>query len=409
MLSLKNIQNFISQIAEDKGLTEEQVGEAVAAAMAAAYKKDYGHKDDRIEAVVQPKTGAVNFYVVKTVVDPAEVEAKAFKFNPHRHIFLSEAQQINQQAKVAEELYLPLPLQEQFSRIATQTAKQVINQKLREFERTVVYQLFKEKEGKVVTGKIQRIDNRAVYVDLGQTTGIMFKTETIPGEVYRLGQRLRFYVYAIETTSRGVEVYLSRANPLLIPAILQMEVPELAEGLIQIKGVARLPGVRTKVAIFSDVKGIDAVGSCIGPRGARIISIMNEINNERIDIIPWSDDSAEYIKNSFLPAKVQEVILYPKRTAKVIVTEEQLPIALGRNGQNIKLAASLTGWKIDVRLMTKPEAEVEGGIAGLESEEAEDLESEIRADLESEEIRDEGSAADSSELTVDRPTSATSA
>jgi N utilization substance protein A len=372
MLNLKNIQNFIFQIAESKGLTEEQVSEAVATALAIAYKKDYCHKDDRVEAVLRPKSGKVDFYLIKTVVDPAEVEAKTIKFNPRRQIVLEEARQINPQINLGDDLYLPLPSQERFSRIATQTAKQVINQKLREFERTVVYQLFKEKEGGVVTGKVQRVDSRAIYVDLGRTTGIMFRTEAIPNEVYRIGQRLRFYVYAIETGAGGVKVYLSRSHPLFIPAILKMEVPEIADGLIEVKGVARLPGVRTKVAIFSDINGIDAVGSCIGPRGARIISIMNEVNNERIDIIPWSDDPAEFIKNALLPANVQEVILYPKRTAKVIVTEEQLPIALGRNGQNIKLAANLTGWKIDVRLTNQPEIEVEGGIAGFEAEEPED-------------------------------------
>ncbi|MCL4358535.1 MAG: transcription termination factor NusA [Patescibacteria group bacterium] len=379
MLNIKTIQSFILQISEAKGLSEDQVNDVLADALAAAYKKDYGDRDDRIEAKIDPKTGQVGFSLVKTIIDPNEVENKTIKFNTRRHIFLNDAKDLIEPVKrnsleFGLEVSLALPNEEKFSRIAAQTAKQVIVQKLREMEKNVIFNVYKEKEGGVVTGTIQRIENKNIFVDLGKTTGILFRSETIPGEIYRVGQRLRFYVYAIENTPRGVEVYVSRSNPLFVPAILKMEVPEVSEGLIEIKGVARLAGTRTKVSIFSNVKGVDAVGSCIGPRGARVVAIINELSNERIDIIPWSEDPAEYIKNSMLPAKCLGVEIMPKRTAKVLVSEDQLPIALGRNGQNIKLAATLTGWKIDVRLADEPEAVVAGGVVEVEPEDAVELE-----------------------------------
>jgi len=368
MLSLKQFQSYISQISDVRGLTEEDVESAILEALGIAYKKDQDLKDALVEAKKE-KNGEINFYLVKVVVSDEGVEKGEIRFNPQRQILLSEAKKINPEAKEGDKIYLPLPKIENFSRIAAQTAKQLIIQKLREAEKKSLYSEFKEKEGKVISGVIEKKDfNGNVYVNLGKILGVMFKNETIPGEVYRPGQRMRFYVYAVENTPQGVQVFLSRSHPYLVPAIFSVEVPEISEGIIEIKGVAREPGVRTKIAVSSNLPGYDPVGACIGVKGARVISIMNELNNEKIDIIPWDEDPLKFVANSLLPAKVLEVKALPKRTMLVLVPEEELPLAIGKNGQNIKLAAKLTGWQIDVRSAAQPEKAVEGGLAKPEEE-----------------------------------------
>jgi N utilization substance protein A len=366
MINIKSLKNFIAQITEERELSEKEVKDILASALASAYKKDYRNKEEKVEAEIDFQKNKVNFYLVKNVVDDSLVEGG--KINPYREIPLSSAKKIKSDAKIGDEIRIPLEPREDFSRIAAQTAKQVITQKLKEVEKENVFNDFKEKEGSIITGVIQKVDQKAVYVDLVRATGIMFRTEGIPGEFYKIGNRMRFYIYAVEKTPRGVEVYLSRSHPYFVPAIFRYEIPEIAEGIIEIKGVARIPGARTKMAVKSNIEGIDAVGSCIGPRGARVLTISSELNGERIDIIPYSDDPLQYVINALLPAKVLKAEMLPKRTVKVYVNEEEIPIALGKNGQNIKLAAKLTGWKIDVRLIEEPEKEIEGGIA-----EAEDL------------------------------------
>ena len=364
MISLKELQNLISQISDIRGLKEEDVESAILEALGSAYKRDAGLKEALVRAE-KNKNGEINFYLVKTVVDDKET-----KFNPYRNILLSEAKKIKPEVQVGEEILFPLEAKENFSRIAAQVAKQVIIQKLREAEKRSVYSEFKEKEGKIISGVIEKRDaNGNVYVNLGKILGVMFKNESIPSEIYRPGQRMRFYVYAVENTPKGVQVFLSRAHPYFVPAIFTVEVPEIAEGVIEVKGVAREPGVRTKMAVFSNVQEIDPVGACIGVKGARIISIMNELNNEKIDIIPWDEDPLKFVANSLLPAKVLEVRALPKRTMLALVSEDEVPLAIGKNGQNIKLAAKLTGWQIDVRSAAEPEKEVEGGKASPEENE----------------------------------------
>jgi len=368
MINIRQLESIIDQIIEERDLEESQVKEILASALAAAYKKDYRHKEERVEGKIDPTGKRIEFYLVKTVVDDKEVENQSIKFNPYRHILLSEAKKIDPNVEPGQEIKIPLEYKESFSRIAAQTAKQIIIQKIREITKENVYNEFKEKEGKVVSGVIQKIDNKAVYVDLGKALGIMFKTEAIPGEFYKIGNRMRFYVYGVEKKPGVVEVYLSRAHPLFVSALFSFEIPEIVEGIIEIKGVARIPGVRSKLAVESNVPGIDSVGACIGPKGARVLSISNELNGEKIDIIKYSDDPVEYVSNALSPAKVISGELLPKRTVKVYVTEDQLPVALGKNGQNIKLASKLTGWRIDVRLIEEPEKEIEGGIADVEDE-----------------------------------------
>ncbi len=372
MINVKQLENLISQIVEERDLDEEQIKEILLSALAAAYKKDYRHKEEKVEGRLDPMGKRVEFYLTKIVVDDKDVENQNIKFNPYRHILLSEARKINENIQPGQEIHIPLEYKDNFSRVAAQTAKQIILQKIKEITKENAYNEFKEKEGKVVSGVIQKIDQRAIYVDLGKALGIMFKTETIPGEFYKIGNRMKFYVYGVEKKAGGVEVYLSRSHTLFVPALFIFEIPEINEGIIEIKGVARFPGIRSKLAVKSNVQGIDPVGACIGPKGARVLSISNELNGEKIDIIEYSDDPLQYVINSLSPAKVISGEILPKRTIKVYVTEDQLPMALGKNGQNIKLASKLTGWRIDVRLIEEPEKEIEGGIA-----EVEDLEEEF--------------------------------
>lgn len=371
MISFQKLQNLISQISLTRGLKEEDVENALLDSLAIAYKKDNNLKDSKVLA--KREGDNIKFYLVKEVIDPKEVEEGLIKFNPHKHILLDEAKNVKPDVKPGEEIYFELPVKEDFSRIAAQTAKQVIIQRLRETEKLSLYGEFKEKEGKVVTGTIERRDqNGNVFVNLGKILGIMFKNETIPGEVYRPGQRMRFYVYAVEALPNGVQVYLSRAHPYFPPAIFSVEVPEISEGVIEIKGVARMPGVRTKIAVYSKYPNIDPIGACVGVRGTRIISIMNELNNEKIDIIPWDDNPLKYIANALMPAKVLEVRSLPKRIMLALVPEEEIPLAIGKNGQNIKLAARLTGWKIEVRSASEPEKPVSEGYAEPEAEQEQD-------------------------------------
>ncbi|MER3581493.1 MAG: transcription termination/antitermination protein NusA [Patescibacteria group bacterium] len=365
MINIKQVQNFLQQIAEIHNLSLETVEEVFLNALASAYRRDNNLKDSVIKAKKTP-TGEIKFYLVKTVVCPEELQE--VKFDSQKHIMLEEAQKINPNVKCGEEIFFDLPPIESFSRIAAQVAKQVVIQKIREAEKMTLYDEFKNKEGKIVSGTIEKKDPQGnILVNLGKILGIMYKNETIPGENYRNGQKMRFYVYAVENTPQGVKIFLSRAHPFFIPAIFTFEVPEIAEGIVEIKGVAREPGVRTKMAVYSNSPNIDPVGVCIGARGARIISIMNELNNEKIDIIPWDEEPTKYVANALLPAKVIEVRQMLKRTMLVLVDEANLPLAIGTKGQNIKLAAKLTGWKIEVRLANKPEEFIEGGTAEPET------------------------------------------
>lgn len=370
MIDVKSLKSFISQIVETREISEKDVEGILASALAAAYKKDFRNKEERVEGELNLQKNEIKFYLVKKVVEDNAPEIG--KFNPYKEITLSEAKKIDPNVNVGDEIRIPLEYKESFSRIAAQTARQVILQNIKELEKHNVFNEYKEKEGGIVSGTIQKVDQKAVYVNLPKATGIMFRTEAIPGEFYKLGSRMRFYVYDVEKTPGGVEVYLSRAHPYFLSAIFKFEIPEIAEGIIEIKGIARIPGVRSKIAVKSNVEGIDAVGSCIGPRGARVLSISNELNGERIDIIPYSDDPLQYVINAMLPAKVIKGEILPRRTVRLYVNEEDIPVALGKNGQNIKLAAKLTGWKIDVRLIGEPEKEIEGGIAEVEENMPED-------------------------------------
>lgn len=384
-LDLKTIASAISQIAEEKGIPKERVIETVEMALAAAYKKEYMKKTEIVRAKFNPETGELKFAQAKLVVDESmlkeeteeaeeakpeaetksqeEFEEKKIRFNPDRHIMLQDAKKIKKGILPGEELEFPLKTQEDFGRIAAQTAKQVILQRIHEAERETIFEEFKSKEGEIVSGLVQRIEGRNIFVDLGKTVGVVFQDETIPGERYHIGERLKFYVVAVEPNPRGPSVFLSRSHPKLVSKLFAFEVPEVADGIVEIKAISREAGSRTKIAVASNDEAIDPIGACVGQKGTRVTAVIQELAGEKIDIISWSDDPVKFIANALAPAKVIDVEIRPRREARVFVPPDQLSLAIGKGGQNVRLAARLTGWKIEVRSSTKPEEQIEGAAA----------------------------------------------
>lgn len=359
-MELSTLKKLITQIAEERELPFEKVKEVIESALASAYKKEYGKKDQIIRCKIDFEEGKISFIKVKKVVDESmiytekEIEKEEklegkVKFNKQRHIFLNEAKKINPEIKVGEEIEFPLEHKENYGRIATQTAKQVILQKLKELERESAYKECKEKEGEVISGIIQKIEKNTIFVDIGKGMGIFSKSEQVKNEFYRSGQRMKFYVLGVEKTKKEPIVYLSRKHPKFVTKLFELEVPEIPAGVVEIKSIARNPGVRTKIAVASNQKGLDPVGTLIGQRGTRIMAVINELGGEKIDVITYSDNPLEYISNALSPAKVVEVKIGKKNTALVKVPKDQLSLAIGKDGENVKLASELTNWKIDIK------------------------------------------------------------
>jgi N utilization substance protein A len=263
---------------------------------------------------------------------------------------LDEAKKIKPDVKPGDELEFPLEFHEDYGRIAAQTAKQVIIQRIREAEREAVFDEYKSKEGELISGLVQRIEGRNIFLDIGRTAGILLPEEQIPGERYRVGERIKALIVLVEKNPKGPGIFLSRSHPRLLRKLFELEVPEIASGAVEIKAVAREAGSRSKIAVFSKEPGIDPVGSLVGQKGVRVTTVIQELGGEKIDIIEWSEDQARFIASSLSPAKVLDVEISPDtREAKVIVPDDQLSLAIGKGGQNVRLAAKLTGWKIDVR------------------------------------------------------------
>jgi N utilization substance protein A len=379
-MDLKNFTTAISQIAEEKGLSREKIIETIEQALAAAYKKDYGEKGQLIRAKLKPESGNVKFWQVKMVVKEdmvyseeelkklkekrggtkTDTEKEKVRFNSEKHIMLTDAKKIKSKIKAGEELIIPLKTQKDYGRIAAQTAKQVIMQRIREAEKETVFKEYKEKEDQLVSGIIQRIEGRNVLLDIGKTLGVLTREEQVPGEFYRPGQRLKVYVLRVEETPKGPKVFLSRNYPKLVSKLFELEVPEISSGSVLIKSIAREAGSRTKIAVASIEESIDPIGASVGQRGTRVQVVINELGGEKIDIIEYSEDPKQYISNSLSPAKVLEVKIMPKNKALAIVPEDQLSLAIGKDGQNVRLAAKLTGWKIDVRGFESQKEEKEG-------------------------------------------------
>ena len=394
-MDIKNFTSAISQIAEEKGIAVEKIMETIEMAIAAAYKKDYGKKGQVIRAKLDPETGEVNFWQIKEVVTKTmiysdtellQMEARREKdevklhrtteelgkakgeekvrFNSEKHIMLEEAKKINPKIKAGEEIETVLTPQKDYGRIAAQTAKQVILQRIREAEKETVFSEYKSKEGEIISGIVQRVEGRNIFIDIGKTLGVLPREEQVPGEFYRPGQRLKVFVLKVEETPKGAAVLLSRAYPKLISKLFELEVPEISSGQVQIKSIAREPGSRSKIAVATESDGVDPIGSCVGQKGTRVMAVINELGGEKIDIIEYSPEPEQYVANSLSPAKVVEVRRLPKNKALAIVPDDQLSLAIGKEGQNVRLAAKLTGWKIDV----KPESAKEE-IKKIEKEE----------------------------------------
>lgn len=376
---MSDLTNAIKQVCEEKNLDYQAVVNTIELALAAAYRKDYGEKNQNIKVNFDPNTATSEIYDVKTVVEnlPAQEEEemlrrlndsdykreekevrreevgadeeKEKKFNPKTDIQLKEAAIMKHGSKVGDEIMTELPIPESYGRMAAQTAKQVIIQKLREMERDMVLSEFKNKEKEVVGGVVQRREGRLVFVDLGKAIGILPSEEQIFTEYYRPGERVKVYIKEVRDGHKGPEIILSRRSEEILKKIFYLEIPEIANGLVEIKGVAREAGSRSKVAIYTEAENVDPVGSCVGQRGARIQTIISELGGEKVDIIEYSDDPAKFIANALAPAKTLSIELHEsERKAIVKVSSDKLSLAIGKSGQNVRLAAHLTGWKIDI-------------------------------------------------------------
>jgi len=368
MFDLKVINSVLAQLEEEKGIPREKVLEAIEAALATAYKKEYGKKHQTIRAIFDLDSGKTEFFQVKKVIDssqivdedeeilPEEADQKVH-WSEERHILIEDAKKIKKDIQVSDEITFPLESKEEYGRISAQTAKQVIIQKIREAERGSVFSEYGEREGEVVTGSVQRIERGNIYIDLGRATGIISYDEQIPGERYKQGEMIRAYLYSVEESSRGIFVRLSRSHPDFLVKLFESEAPEIASGVVVIKAVAREAGARSKIAVYSNDEHIDPVGSCVGQRGVRVSTVTSELGGEKIDVIEWSPDIKKFLEDSLSPAKVVdvEILSEEEKKAKIIVSDDQLSLAIGKGGQNVRLAAKLTGWKIDIQSYGKPE------------------------------------------------------
>ncbi|MEK7185664.1 MAG: transcription termination factor NusA [Patescibacteria group bacterium] len=369
MLDLKVINSVLLQLEQERGIPREKVLEAVEMALATAYKKEYGQKAQVIRAKFDLNSGKAEFVQAKIVVDEStvvfdpndETEEQTFKneageeiekdiFNNERHILLSDARLIKKDAKLGDEIIFPLEGREDYGRIASQTAKQVIIQKIREAEKTAVLKEYGAQEGNIVTGTVQRMERGNIFVDMGRATGMFSYEDQIPGERFGQGERIRAYLYRVEESPRGIFLRLSRSHPQFLAKLFELEVPEIAGGTVSVKGIAREAGSRSKIAVASSDSHIDPVGSMVGQRGVRVTTVMSELGGEKIDIIEWSADDKKYIEDALSPAKVISVDLdATEKKAVVKVSGDQQSLAIGKGGQNVRLAAKLTGWRIDIQ------------------------------------------------------------
>lgn len=349
-LDFKQLSVAIRAIAEEKNLPEATVQEVVEQALAAAYRRDYGDREQEVRVTMNLNTGEVDAYVTKEIVDEAE--------DPSYQISLKDAGVMRKDAKVGETVEVHEKVQS-FGRVAAQTAKQVILQRLREAEREIVMEEYQDKIGTVINVLVARVEGNIVRIDLGHAQGIMPRSEQIQGERYYPGQRLKVYLKDVERGPRGPQLVVSRGNTQFIEWLFRAEVPEMESGAVDIKGIAREAGVRSKIAVHSNVQGVDPVGTFVGGHGTRVNAVVSEVGEqEKIDIVVWNDDPMEYIKNALSPTKVSKVILdKDKQSARVIVPEDQLSIAIGKGGQNVRLASKLTGYELDVEAEKKETAE----------------------------------------------------
>ena len=368
MFDLKVINSVLQELEEERGIPRETVVEAIGTALATAYKKEYGEKGQVVRGKFDQNTGAVEFVQVKFVVDDTRVwfpkvdeegnyipeeradDDERVRFDPEKHMLLEDARMLKKDAQVDDEIVFPLEEHDDFGRIAAQTAKQVIIQKIREAEKISILGDYEAKEGEIIVGTVQRVERGNIFLDLGRALAILPYDEQVPGERFRQGERVRAYLCNVEEGARGVMLRVSRSHPRFLIKLFEQETPELATGAIRIRAVAREPGSRSKVAVEAIDQHIDPVGALVGQRGVRVSTVMSELGGEKIDIIEWSEEPAHFVEDALSPAKVIDVAVYEEEHKAIVeVSEDQQSLAIGRGGQNVRLAAKLTGWRIDIR------------------------------------------------------------
>lgn len=364
MLDIKALKMAIEQLETERRIARDKLIDAIEQAFAAAYKKEYGRKGQIVRSHMDLDSGTVTFEQIKTVVDdtlvrfteegvepqPAAEGDEREHYSEEKHILLDDARIIKGDADIGDEIIFPLEPKEDFGRIAAQTAKQVIMQRIREAERSSIMEEFGSKEGDIISGYIQKVDRGLVFIDFNRATGVLPPQEQIPGERYVRGGRIRGYLYHVEETPRGITLRISRTHPKFLEKLFALESPEVASGVVELKSIAREPGSRSKIAVWTEDHNIDPVGSCVGQKGVRVSTVMNELGGEKIDIIEWSPDIEEFVQKALSPAKVLDIELNEDEHKAIIeVTPDQLSLAIGKGGQNVRLAAKLTGWKIDIK------------------------------------------------------------
>jgi N utilization substance protein A len=354
---LPDLNRVIEQVSKEKGIDRGIIVEALKEAMLSAAKRTYG-PEKKIEAQFNPEIGEVELFEILTVVDQVA--------DPENEMALDEARtSMDPECEVGDELLRKLP-SEKFGRIAAQAAKQNIIQKVRDAERDSIFNEFKGRKGELASGMVQRFEKKNIIVNLGRTDAILPEKEQIPRERYRQGDRIRAYIVDVELSSRGPQIVLSRTHPGLLIKLFEQEVPEIYEGIVEVKGAAREPGGRAKFAVTSHDPDVDPVGACVGMRGTRVQAVVQELRNEKIDIVPWTADPAEYVCRALAPAKVSKIIMDEDEHAmEVIVPDDQLSLAIGKKGQNVRLASRLTTWKLDVRSESEAEDEARRARASL--------------------------------------------
>ncbi len=421
MFDLKVINSVLEQLEEERGVPREKVMETIELALATAYKKEFGKRGQFIRAHFDLGTGKTDFSQIKVVVDENSVifdtddtenadgsnqnnsqqghsnhnfdqnfETKQVgedgqeikpRFNPEHHILIEDAKKIKKGIAVGEEMVFPLENKDDFGRIAAQTAKQVIIQKIREAEKVSVLAEFGKREGEILSGTVQRMERGNIFFDMGRAQGMLPYEEQIPGERYKQGERVRMYLTRVEETPRGIFLRLSRSHPKFLAKLFEVEVPEIQAGTVVVKSVAREAGARSKIAVFSNDPHVDPVGSMVGQRGVRVNTVSSELGGEKIDIIDWKEDASEFIKEALSPAKVNEIKLEPETmVAHVIVNDDQQSLAIGKGGQNVRLAAKLTGWKIDIQSSGKPTPTEDGNEVQVEIVKKDEIKNEALTD-----------------------------
>ena len=383
-----NLNEVFEELEREKGISKDVVISSLCDAMVAAYKKHLRIKEvENVEAYLDEQSGEIGIFKGKTVVDSVE--------DPDNEISLAEAKEIDESVELGDEVKLEVT-PDQFGRIAAQAANQVLTQRIREAERNLVLNEFLEKKGTLITGIIQKVDDRRnVIVNIGKTDAVMPRKEQIPGEYYKPGNRIRVFVLNVKETTRLPQVIVSHGHAEIVRELFELEVPEIEDGIVEIKSISREAGYRTKIAVWSNDPEVDSVGACIEPRGSRIQTIVSELKNEKIDIVRYSEDPVEYIVNALSPARVVSVDIMAddeyNHEALVVVPDDQLSLAIGREGQNVRLAHKLTGWKIDIKSVSQMEQAENQNVNNYEYEEqADDAESEVDSNpVDSEELQEE--------------------